>query len=486
MATPSTASSKSTSSRADFALPRTRFGLWLTRPLTSFHLIITTTALLTIFGLVMVLSASGVESYTVDGSPYTMFSQQLLVCLLGVCGFYAALRVPIRVLRKLSFPALIIAIILLVMVLVPGIGIEVDGGRRWINVGPLTVQPSEIAKVTLAIWGAHMLASRRKRNATLKELLVPLIPVTLLIAGLIVLENSLSTAISVSIVVIGLLWFAGLPLRVFLSTIAGAVLAATILALTAGYRSARVHSLFNPGADPQGAGYQARQAKYALADGGIFGNGLGQSVAKWSYLPNAHNDFIFAIIGEELGFIGCLAVLALFALFAYTGLRISLRSVDPFLRLLAGTSTVWIIGQAFINIGYVVGILPVTGLQLPLISAGGSSTAVTLTLFGILANAARHEPEAVAALHSGSDNRFIRLLRLPKPEPYSPSRAEALRNKLDARRARANYEETMFARQGRGWQGDSSSTRSGSAQRTNRKDLVRRSGNASAGRSGRR
>ena len=203
--------------------------------------------------------------------------------------------------------------------------------------------------------------------------------------------------------------------------------------MSAGYRSDRVRSWLNPGNDPQDSGYQARQAKYALANGGIFGDGLGQGTAKWNYLPNAHNDFIFAIIGEELGLVGALGLLALFGLFAYTGMRIARRSADPFLRLLTATTTMWVIGQAFINIGYVIGLLPVTGMQLPLISAGGTSTATTLLMIGMMANAARHEPEAVAALRAGRDDRMNRLLRLPLPEPYAPTRVEALRDRLRSR-----------------------------------------------------
>jgi cell division protein FtsW len=195
-------------------------------------------------------------------------------------------------------------------------------------------------------------------------------------------------------------------------------------------------SWLNPGADSQGSGYQARQARFALANGGFFGDGLGQGTAKWNYLPNAHNDFIFAIIGEELGFIGAAGLLCLFGLFAYTGMRIARRSADPFLRLLTATATLWVMGQVFINVGYVVGLLPVTGLQLPLISAGGTSTATTLLMIGIMANAARHEPEAVAALRAGRDDKVDRLLRLPLPAPYVPTRTEALRDRLRTKGAK--------------------------------------------------
>jgi cell division protein FtsW len=222
-------------------------------------------------------------------------------------------------------------------------------------------------------------------------------------------------------------------LKVFVTSLLAALSAAAVLAVSAGYRSSRVQAWLDPNADAQGSGYQARQAKFALANGGVFGDGLGQGTAKWNYLPNAHNDFIFAIIGEELGFIGAFGLLALFGAFAYTGMRIARRSADPFLRLLTATATVWVIGQVFINVGYVIGLLPVTGIQLPLISAGGTSTATTLFMIGLMANAARHEPDAVAALRAGRDDRMNRLLRLPLPEPYLPSRVEVLRDRLKGR-----------------------------------------------------
>ena len=232
-------------------------------------------------------------------------------------------------------------------------------------------------------------------HASLREMLVPLVPAAVIALALIVSQPDLGQTMSMGVILLGLLWYAGLPLRVFLSSLGAVAVSGAILAVSAGYRSDRVQSWLNPAADAQGSGYQARQARFALANGGVFGDGLGQGTAKWNYLPNAHNDFIFAIIGEELGFVGAVGLLCLFGLFAYTGMRIARRSADPFLRLLTATATLWIFSQVFINVGYVVGLLPVTGLQLPLISAGGTSTATTLLMIGIMANAARHEPEAV-------------------------------------------------------------------------------------------
>jgi cell division protein FtsW len=413
--------------------PRTRFGAWLGRPMTSFHLIIAVAALLTTLGLIMVLSASGVRSYGADGSAWVIFGKQVLWTIIGLIGAYVSMRMSVRFLRSVAFTGYLVTIILLVLVLVPGIGNLANGSRKWFVIAGLSMQPSELAKIAFAIWGAHLLAARRMEQASLREMLIPLVPAAVIALALIVAQPDLGQTVSLGIILLALLWYVGLPLRVFVTSLFAVFVAGAILAMSAGYRSERVRSWINPETDPQDSGYQARQAKFALAHGGIFGDGLGQGVAKWNYLPNAHNDFIFAIIGEELGFVGAFALLALFGLLAYTGMRIARRSADPFLRLLTATTTMWIIGQAFINIGYVIGVLPVTGIQLPLISAGGTSTAATLFMIGIMANAARHEPEAVAVLRAGRDDKMNRLLRLPLPHPYVPTRLEAFRDRKRTR-----------------------------------------------------
>ncbi|OBI35990.1 putative lipid II flippase FtsW [Mycobacterium colombiense] len=410
-----------------------RFGAWLGRPMTSFHLIIAVAGLLTTLGLIMVLSASGVRSYDADGSAWVIFGKQVLWTVIGLIACYASLRMSVRFIRRVAFTGYVVTVILLVLVLVPGIGNLANGSRKWFVIAGFSMQPSELAKIAFAIWGAHMLAARRLERASLRELLIPLVPAAVIALALIVAQPDLGQTVSLGIILLALLWYAGLPLRVFVTSLFAVFVAGAVLAMSAGYRSDRVRSWINPENDPQDTGYQARQAKFALAHGGIFGDGLGQGVAKWNYLPNAHNDFIFAIIGEELGFVGAFALLVLFGLFAYTGMRIARRSADPFLRLLTATTTMWVLGQAFINIGYVIGILPVTGIQLPLISAGGTSTAATLFMIGIMANAARHEPEAVAALRAGRDDKVNRILRLPLPEPYSPTRLEAFRDRKRAR-----------------------------------------------------
>jgi cell division protein FtsW len=396
---------------------------WLRRPLTSLHLILGVFGLLTLFGLVMVLSASSVESYAADGSTYSVFVKQLMFCAVGLVLFWVGLRVPPPRLRAVAAPLLLTGILLLVAVLIPGVGAERNGSRSWFALGTFSVQPSEGVKVALTLWGAHVLALRRNVMHRWKHALSPVVPVTMVICTLLVLQPDLGTTVSVGIVLVALLFFAGAPLRLMTLLTLGGLAGAVILGLSAGYRQARIAAFLSPTtADPLGPGYQATQALYSLADGGLFGVGLGQGRAKWSYLPNAHNDFIFAIIGEEVGFLGAVAVLALFATLAYTGLRIAARSADPWLRIVVATSTTWLVAQAAINIGYVVGLLPVTGLQLPLISSGGTSLVVTMFVFGLMANAARHEPEAVAALQRGDRNRRVRgvsrMLRVPPPQPY--------------------------------------------------------------------
>jgi cell division protein FtsW len=392
-------------------------GQWLRRPLTSLHLILGVFGLLTLFGLVMVLSASAVESFRDDGSSYSVFSRQLLFCVPGLLLFWIGLRIPPRALRSMAPAALIIGALSLVAVLL--VGDVRNGSRSWFVVGSLSIQPSEAVKVALTLWGAHVLVARRAVMHRWRYALSPVVPVTVVLLTLLVLQPDLGMTVSLGIVLIALLFFAGAPMRLMVALTGGALAGAIVLAFSASYRLSRISAFLSPGStDPLKAGFQSQQALYSLADGGLFGVGLGQGRAKWSYLPNAHNDFIFAIIGEELGFLGAFAVLALFATLAYTGFRIAARNTDPWLKLVVATSTTWLVAQAAINICYVVGLLPVTGLQLPLISSGGTSLVVTMFVFGILANAARHEPEAIAALKQHGQGRVARLLRLPLPQPY--------------------------------------------------------------------
>lgn len=400
---------------------RNRLTAWLGRPLASFHLILAIFGLLTVIGLGMVLSASSVESYSSDSSVYSLFKKQLAFVGLGLVVFWLGMRTSLRTIRRLSGVFVLLCLGMLVAVLV--VGHESGGSRGWFRFGGISFQPVEAAKVGLALWGAHVLVRKKALLRQYRHLLVPLVPVALLMFALVMLQPDLGSTVSLGIVVCALLWFVGAPMRLFGTVALGAAAGLLVLAIGAQYRLDRVLSFLRPGADPSGAAYQANQALYALADGGLFGRGLGQGPSKWQYLPNLHTDFIYALIGEELGFVGAVLVLGLYVMLAVIGLRIAARNVDPWIRLVAGTITVSVVAQATINIGYVVGLLPVTGLTLPLISYGGTSIVTTMLMFGILANCARHEPEAVSALRSQGPGTFGSLLRLPAPDPFeAPAR----------------------------------------------------------------
>lgn len=389
---------------------------FLDRPLTSFHLILATTALLTAIGTVMVLSASSIDSITATHSAFSVFKKQLMWLAIGIPVFWLGVRLPPRAFRALAYPALIASFAALLAVLVPGIGLLVGGARRWIDIGPLQLQPSEPAKLALALWGADLLVRKEKLFGQMRHLLLPLVPVATAAAALIMLEPDLGTTLCVVLVLFGLLWTVGAPARLFALVLGGTVAIVIALILREPYRLARLTSFMHPFADASGNGYQATRGLQALGSGGWLGVGLGQSRFKWGILPNAHTDYIFAILGEELGLLGCLLVLSLFALLAYTGFRIARRTSDPFVRLTSAAVTIWLVGQALINIGYVTGMLPVTGIPLPLISFGGTSLIATLFTLGMLASFARHEPEAVAAIADKGLSRPARMLLLPKPD----------------------------------------------------------------------
>lgn len=402
-------------------VPRTPLTAWLSRPLADFHLILALCGTLGALGIVMVLSASSVASYSPgsDSSVYALFQKHLMFVAVGAVAFWLGVRIPLSRIRALSSTAMVVCLGLLALVLTP-LGTYSNGSQGWFVIGPVSLQPVELAKVALALWGAHILVVKYEVLHQWRHLLVPVVPAALVMFALVMAQPDLGGTITLAVVLLALLWFAGAPKSLFGIILVGAVAGAVALALVAPYRFERVTAFLNPDADPLGGGWQASQALYALADGGLFGKGLGQGQSKWMYLPNVQHDFIFALIGEELGFVGCLVVLGLFGLLGFVGLRIAMRNLDPWIRIVAGTLTTWVVSQAAVNIGYVVGLLPVTGVTLPMISYGGTSLVVTMLLFGLLANCARHEPEAVAALRTQGPGKFGRLMRLPAPEPYRP------------------------------------------------------------------
>lgn len=403
-------------------------GDWLDRPMTSLHLVLAIFALMLGIGLLMVLSSSAVTSYRNQGSSFSVFTNQAIYAAVGLLGFFGAQYIPVKVLKSVSLLAVIVSIALLVAVLVPGVGALVNGARSWIRIGGFQFQPSEIAKLALLLWMAQVLAARRSTLGSPKALLIPVLPVFALMAALIMMQPDLGTTVSLAIVFFAVLFFAGAPWWMFASLAGAGVAGVFYLAVSANYRLARMLSFINPEDHPD-TSYQLLQSLYGMGNGGWFGVGLGQSRAKWNYLPNADSDFIFAIIGEELGFVGTALVIALFALLAYTGLRIARRNSDPFVKIVASAATVWLVGQACINIGYVVGLLPVTGIPLPMISAGGTSLLITMAVFGLLANFARREREAEIALAAAGGSRVARFLGL---KPAGPSGRKVLRRRKPA------------------------------------------------------
>ena len=367
---------------------RSRAGRGRVERIPLLHLLLAVVGALVLVGVVMVFSASAAGRSVADGTAATVLVRHLVFLVVAAITFLVGMWVaPTRI--RVWAPVLLLACLAaLVAVLVPGIGEVRGGARRWISIGGLTVQPGEVAKTALLLWGAHVLALRGRAVRREARAVLPVVPVGLLMAALLMLQPALSTTVALGVILLALLWFAGAPGRLLGGLCAGAVLGVAALGATAGYRRERVSTFLGTG-DELGAGYQSRQALLSLADGGALGAGLGQGRAKWGYLPNAANDFIFAVIGEELGLIGGLAVLALYGGLAWVGLRIATRTADPFLRIVSAATATWLVAQAAMNVGYVVGLLPVTGQQLPLISAGGTALVSSMFLLGLVANAAR-------------------------------------------------------------------------------------------------
>ncbi len=391
--------------RAD---PRPRSGAagWLStqldRPLATYHLLLACTLMLLLLGLVMVFSASSVRSLASTRSVFTIGVKQAQFIAVGLPLLFLASRIPTRWYRLSAYPLLGLSLLLLLLVLVPAIGHEVNGARSWIPLpAGFNLQPAELAKLALVLWGADLLARKQRLLGEYRHLLVPLLPVAGLVLLLVMGQPDLGTALIIGAIVMALLWVVGTPFRLFAGLAGTGLLAVAFYALNSAHGLQRITSFRDPFADAGYTGFQAVQGFYALSSGGWFGLGLGASREKWSGgLPEAHTDYVFAIIGEELGLLGTLTVLILFTVLIASGMRVAQRSDDPFVRLAAAAATAWLAAQAVINMGAVVGLLPITGIPLPLVSFGGSAMLVTLVALGMLLSFARAEPDARAALRA--------------------------------------------------------------------------------------
>jgi cell division protein FtsW len=358
---------------------------------------------LTAFGLVMVFSASEVQGWLWFHNAAYYFERQLIWLALGVVLFWAGAHLDYHRLRPLAWPLGIATVGLLLLVLLPHFGVEVNGARRWLKLGPLQMQPAELAKIAAIIFMALWLERHRERLSSLENGVVPFLALLGFVTFLVILERDLGTTLIVAGILLSQFLVAGGRKRhvLLLALIIG--LCVYLFIQMEPYRLHRILAFINPWSDPLNTGFQAIQSVVALGSGGFAGVGLGQSIQKYQWLPFAHTDFIFAIVGEETGLIGTSAVLSLFALFAYRGYRVALKAPDAFGSLLACGVTTWIALQALINIAAVTVTLPTTGIPLPFISYGGSSLAITLLAVGILMNVSTQSEKVGWIRHASID-----------------------------------------------------------------------------------
>ncbi len=370
----------------------------LDRPLTSYYLLLGASALLLTIGLIMVLSASSVYSYRIYDNSYAVVTRQLLWVAIALPCAWVASRLPIGFVRRFAWLSLIVAIVLLALVRVPGLGREVNGNTNWLGLGPIVLQPAEIAKLAIVLWAAHIYARKDKRLDSFHEVLMPVVPGVLVVIALVVFGRDLGTALVLAAILMAMLWVVGAPLRLFAAILSGIAVLAFYFASTSTERLERITNFADPFKDYLDAGWQPAHGLYALSTGGILGDGIGSSRQKWGDLPEAHTDFIFAVLGEELGLIGTLLVIGLFLTIAYAAIRVASRTTEPFIRYMSFGIVVWLLGQMIINVGMVLALLPVIGIPLPLVSYGGSALVPSLIALGLLIGFARRDPEAAQAL----------------------------------------------------------------------------------------
>jgi cell division protein FtsW len=400
------------------------------------NLLVLVTAALVLFGLVMVYSATSGSAALGNANPLGYVERQVAYAIIGVALLLVISRVDLERIRLIAPTLVVTALFLCLAVL--AIGARINGARRWITFGPLAFQPSELAKLALVIWTAAYL-SRRKPPRTLKELGRPIGVLVLAFAGLVLVEPDLGTALTLLLVVGAILLVSGTRLPLLGSAYSLVFGLAAIAAWTSPYRRDRLLTFLDPWKDPTGAGLQNVQALISLGSGGVFGRGLGQGIEPLYYLPEAHTDMIFAVIGEELGLVGVTLVLMAFCAFAYAGVRLAIACRDPFAKRLAAGITALVCGQAAINMAAAIGVAPLTGIPLPFVSYGGSSLVVMLAAVGVLLNIARNGGRAATAVpdRGGRDGRARRAGSGGRRGASAPRRAGDVRRVAGSRRGAA-------------------------------------------------
>lgn len=356
------------------------------------------TLLLVGFGLIMVLSSSSITSYVADQGFFGGFWRQATFAIIGLPLMLLAAAMPVSFWKRWAWVLLGVGIVLQLLVFTP-LGVEVYGNRNWIQIGSFGAQPSEALKLALVVWIGAVLIKKEPLLGQMRHEIIPIIvPGAVVVLGLVLLGRDLGTVLIMAALVIGAMYFGGISWKTLGVVALGGLLAVVFFVVTSPNRMARLFGHAAGNDDYSGLGWQPLHGLWALAGGGMFGVGLGGSKAKWSWLPAADNDYIFAIIGEELGLIGALLVIVLFIALAAVLLRVISRARDRFGKAVVGGILVWIVGQAFVNIGVVIGVLPVLGVPLPLISAGGTALIACLLAMGVVISIARDGAEYQAEL----------------------------------------------------------------------------------------
>jgi cell division protein FtsW len=387
---PRTAQATEAETRGSLISARISLGRVFAGESANYFLLLGVTLFMVVFGLVMVLSSSSVDSHTDDGNFVSRFLSQGMFAAIGIPLMLLASLVPAGWWKRAAWPMLIVSSLLQAVTVFTSLGVRINQNKNWLQIGGTAFQPSELIKMSLVLWLGMFVALKWERIRQWKYGLLPVCLVSVVAVCLVLAGGDLGTTLIMAAIVIGAMFFVGIPLRQLVTVAVIASGVALVFAVSRQSRMDRILSFLHPGgSDPTSTGWQMQQSNFGLARGGIFGVGLGNSTSKWNWLPAASTDFIFSIIGEELGLIGAVVVLGLFVFLAFVLVRIMNASTDPFARTVTAAVMVWLIGQALVNIGVVLGLVPVLGVPLPLISAGGTALISSLFAIGVVLSFAR-------------------------------------------------------------------------------------------------